>query len=118
MKKIKNNTFCDLHIDNIRIKVGETTDVSEQNLSLLQSIYGNKIEILNEKTEIENAELKKRIAELEAKNQEPEKTKEDKTLERITMETKAKELNIKSWHLLSDEKLANKIMEIETAPTV
>jgi hypothetical protein len=127
MVNVKNLTKQTILMGNVFIKTDSVESVPAEHYDILKKNYGDKIEkividqdVLKrlENDSLENIALKKRLAELEAKNQEPEKTKEPKTPERIVMETKAKELGIKGWALLSDENLANKIMEIETAPTV
>jgi hypothetical protein len=127
MVNVKNLTKQTILMGNVFIKTNSVESIPAEHYDILKKNYGDKIErividqdVLKrlENDSLENIELKKRIAELENKNQEPEKIKEDKTPERIAMETKAKELGIKVPHLLGDEKLANKIMEIETAPTV
>ena len=127
--KIKNNTSWILNLDNKKIKPSEITEISKDDLLLLQTIYGDKIEILDNKINIdlknvenENITLKEKIAKLEAEKsnviakEEPVIVKKEKSQERLDMEAEAKVLGIKTAHLMGDETLSNKILEIKTAP--
>ena len=129
MINTKNLTKLTIAMGNVFIKPNEIQSIPLEYYDILKKNYGDKIEsvIINqaelkrmEAEAIENIALKEKIAKLEADNviakDEPVIVKKEKSQERLDMEAEAKVLGIQTAHLMKDETLANKILEIKTAP--
>lgn len=131
MINTKNLTKLTIAMGNFFIKPNEIQSIPLKYYDILKKNYGDKIEsvIINqaelkrmEAEAIENIALKEKIAKLEAEKsnviakEEPVIVKKEKSQERLDMEAEAKVLGIKTAHLMGDETLANKILEIKTAP--